>query len=239
MRCRTVKKGTYILQDQMRSIASFAAVLVVVAGCATCPAALPVTLGNGAVVTANANSGTATLRSSVWTFYANSPVAPLAIFGDVLPIDVGMLFRSDFGAQGELVQVFDNVRLAPETLGSQLILDNAIRPAARPPLSYVAESYAAQDGSSIGLTTCGKLFVGPLEIIDARIEFSGTDNDVLGRADGTLKIVTTVNPLVGWLIPAISSGTIELDGFALRENRSAPNVPAVPFLPLLGLGSLP
>src|SRR6185436_15845082 len=114
------------------------------------------------------------------------------------------------------------VRVAPEKLGAELILDNAPHPTAMPPVSYAAESYGAQSGSSIAHTTCIVLYLGPFGIVHVTIEFSGTENELLGRADGTLKFVTDVNPLISALMPTVQSGTVELDGFALREQSLPP-----------------
>lgn len=193
--------------------------LLVSAGCQTCPASLPVVLGNGSTVTAQADSGSEAFGNSVWAFYADTPVSALSFLGELLPVQIGLLFRSEFGDNGELVRVFDNEVLAPQTLGDQLVLDNMLRPTLMPQLLYAAESYAAQDGSSLGLTTCGMLYFGPLPIIESQVRFSGTLNTLLNRAEGTLTFETNVNPLfAGLLGDSIQSGEMSVDGFAVQEN---------------------
>jgi hypothetical protein len=177
-----------------------------------------VTLGNDSVVTANADSGQSSQANTIWAFFADSPVAPLAFFSSIVPRPPGFLFRAELGANGELVRIFDNEVLVPDILGTEILLDNTRQSSQRPGLSYIAESYGAEAGESVGIVGCGVFYAGPFSILNSRIEFAGSTNDLLGRSTGTLRFITEANPLFAALSPQVGqTETVQIEGFALRE----------------------
>lgn len=211
----------------MTTIAVLPLIACAVAGCDSCPPSLPVKLGNGSVITAPADSGLPSQAGSQWAFYAANPLSPLSVLGSVVPSLTGelpgFLFRVEFSANGGVPRLFDNQVLAPQKLGSIILLDAIVHQAADPSLSYLAESYGAESGNSIGLVSCNVLYVGPISIVTAHVEFSGTiSSGLLGlnpRADGTLRFISEVNPLfAGAISNGAKSESVEIAGFALREN---------------------
>jgi hypothetical protein len=198
------------------------------AGCHTvCPASLSIATPTGMLV-GNANTGVPSEPSTVWSFHAESPVAPLSLLGPVISRPPGFIFRTQFGATGEIVQIFDNELMAPERLGDMLVLDNRPRSTAQPPVMYAGESYGVGIDNAVYLTICNQFFVGPLTLVKVRIEFEGTLNALLGRMDGTLRFVIEPGAVVGWLPPPppVQAETIEVSAFALRETEITP--PTVP-----------
>ena len=192
--------------------------LVVGLACETCPPTTEVTLGDDSVVTADADSGQSSQSNTTWAFFADSPVAPLAFFSPVVSRPPGFLFRGELGEDGELVRIFDNEVLVPDILGAEILLSNTRQSTARPGLAYVAESYGAETGESVGVVGCGVFYAGPFSVLTSRIEFSGTTNDLLGRSDGTLRFITEVNPIFAALSPDVGPvETVEVPAFALRE----------------------
>lgn len=194
------------------------------AGCDTCPPSMAVKLGNGATVTVDAGTGVASQANTTWAVYADSFAAPLAYLGTLIPEVPGLLFRIDFGPQGQMARVFDNKIASPETLGTEFFLDGVLHPAADPDLTYVGQSFGAEDGTAIALTGCGIVHSGPFSIIHATIRFSGSvtsvlDTGILARADGTLILTSKVEPLLAPFLPSdVMSESKEIQAFALREN---------------------
>ena len=214
------------MTPRLVQISVIAIAVLTISGCDACPPAADLTLGNGAVVNASANSGLPSQAGATWAFYAENTLSPLSILGNVVggvAGEPGFLFRIEFGAQGEALRLFDNEVLAPETLGAIIELDALIRPAADPTLTYQAESYGAESDASVGLMTCDVLHFGPFAVADVRVEFSGaTSSGLLGlstRADGTLRVISDIDPLFAALAPTnAQSETVEIEAFALRED---------------------
>jgi len=187
--------------------------------CDSCPSATEVVLGDDSVVTAAANSGQSSQANTTWAFFADSPLAPLALISPIVPRPPGFLFRGELGENGELVRIFDNEVLVPDILGTEILLSNTRQSTARPGLAYVAESYGAEAGDSVGVVGCGVFYAGPFSVLNSRIEFAGTTNDLLGRSDGTLRFITEVNPVFAALSPEVGPvETVEIPAFALRES---------------------
>ncbi|MFO0973179.1 MAG: hypothetical protein U1A27_07060 [Phycisphaerae bacterium] len=190
---------------------------------------MSVPLGDGSV-TADANTGIASRPSSVWSVFANSPVAPLSLLGPVVSHAPGFIYRIQLGASGEVTQIFDNELFAPEMIGEQIVLDNQGRSIPQPLVMYVAESYGTESGSSVSLVKCLDLFIGPLTLVNIRIEFEGTFNMLFDRIDGTLRVVIEPSFIVGLLPPAqrVQAETIEVSAFAMRDDAIIP--PGIPTL---------
>jgi hypothetical protein len=196
-----------------------------IAGCESCPPSMPVTLGNGEVVTADANSGAESQADSTWAFYADTGLGPLGFLGTVISDVPGFLFRVQFGEQGQLIRVFDNQILAPQILGDELILDNVSRPTLDPALAFAGESYAAEDGAAGGLVSCGIIYLGPFSAVKAQVEYSGTLNTLLGTSNGQLRFISEVNPIFGSLMsPPATSETVEIAGYAIKEGSILPGL---------------
>lgn len=195
-----------------------ATVILSATSCDTCPPAASVKLGDGTVTSATAGSGMPSRANSVWAFYADTTLGPLSFLGAAIPANPGFLFRAQYGTQGELVRIFNNQVLAPTTLGDQLFFDAVLRPTLKPSLNYSGESYASENGSSIGTTECGTIFAGPFSVLQAMVEFSGTTNSLLDRVDGHFRFTSTLNPIfANQAPPNFKSETVAIDGFATKE----------------------
>ena len=185
-----------------------------------------VKLGNGTQVNANAGSGPASQANTTWAFYADvvadtTSFLGLPIVGVPVATDSNLLFRGQFGPKGELTRVFDNKVLVPDTLGAELFLDGLLRDTLMPNLGYLAKSYGAASGDSVGSAGCGLLYYGPFPVAHSNLEFSGTTTSLLGlleRSQGTLTMSVEINPLAALFAPPdFKSQTVVIPGFAIRE----------------------
>jgi len=199
---------------------------LILPGCESCPPSMMVTLGNGSQVSADAGSGSASYANSTWAFYADvlaeaTGFLGIPIVGVPIPTDANLLFRGQFGVNGELTRVFDNRVLAPDTIGNELFLDGLLRSAVMPNLGYLAKSYGAANGNAVGSAGCGLLYFGPFPVAHSTLEFSGTTTELLGllsRSEGTLTMSVEINPLAALFAPPeFKSQTVVIPGFAIRE----------------------
>lgn len=195
-------------------------------GCETCPPSMMVTLGNGSQVMADAGTGPAAQANTTWAFYADvvaqtTTFLGIPIVGVPVATDANLLFRGEFGPNGDLVRVFDNKVLAPETVGPQLFLDGLLRNAVRPNFGYLAKSYGAGSGDAVGSAGCGLLYFGPFPVARSTLEFSGTTTSLLGllnRSQGTLTMSVEINPIAALFAPPeFKSQTVVIPGFGIRE----------------------
>lgn len=218
------------------AIATIGVIAPFLVGCGVvCPSSMSVPLGDSSV-TANANTGVASRPSTVWSVFADSPVAPLSLLGPVVNHAPGFIYRISLGASGEVLQIFDNELFAPEMIGEQIVLDNQGRAISQPLVMYVGESYGTESGSSVSFVKCVNLFIGPLTLVNIRIEFEGTFNMLFDRIDGTLRVVVEPSFIVGLLPPPppVEAETIEVSAFAMRDDAIIPpGIPTVFTLPTI------
>ena len=72
-------------------------------------------------------------------------------------LPTSFIVKVAFGLGGEISRVFENTLYFPDILGSELVADGSIHPAAIPGMTYAAGSFGAASGEDFG-------FVGPLNV---------------------------------------------------------------------------
>jgi len=198
-------------QAHLRTIAhpiGLVGVAVVVIGLTGCPTVEPpnsttfsaaalVTVADGVMVEVPLGAGAPSLADSSWALYRAD--------------DDTLLFRADFGTEGQIERLFDSFVFAKEWLGSQIVPDTRAHPTDFPGGSYVAGAYAAEQDGGIGvLGVVHGLLLGT-HLGTATLSFSGA---VVGdRIDGPM--IRTVTIFADTPFPA--PGDTEFDAYALRE----------------------
>jgi hypothetical protein len=190
-----------------------------VAGCDSCPASVPITLGDGTTQVASDSSGPASFANSKWAFHASALPAPLTFQNTLIPEAGELLFRMEFGAQGQALRVYDNQVIGPADFGPQIILDRLTHPMTMPSLTHASSGYVAESGAATGVATCSTIYSQPFSVVKVHVSFSGTEDLLLNRTSGVLRFVTEVNPMFASLVPPnVKSESVEVPGYAVREN---------------------
>lgn len=141
-------------------------VLLLLAGCGQTPdlpAGDDVTLPGGKTAFAVLGSGANNLANTEWACYRAS--------------DNSFLVNVAFGPNGEFARVSQNAAYFPEILGSELIADGAIHPAAMPGMTYAGGSFGASSGKEFG-------FSGPLNVWLAGLKVGTGRAYAYGTVDG-------------------------------------------------------
>lgn len=198
---------------------SATSLILILAGCDSCPASVPVTLGDATTQVASDSSGPASFANSKWAFYASPLPAPLTFLNTVIPQAGELLFRMEFGAQGQALRVYDNQVIGPADFGPQILLDRLAHSMTMPSLTHASSGYVAEKGAASGVATCSTIYSQPFSVIKIQVSFFGTADLLLNRTSGKLRFVTEVNPAFASLVPPhVQSETVEIDGYAVREN---------------------
>jgi hypothetical protein len=178
------------------------------------PAELPVALPDGSAVIAPANAGASRLASSSWTIYAD-------------PNDPVLLFRLDFGAEGQVVRMFEN-HVYPELIGDELIPDAQMHPSPWPGGTYAGQFYGVGQEPHVGYAALARAFLGPLTVGTGNFQFSGT---LVGdHIEGTLDFWLEIDPAIASLLP-FPPGDYHADVIALPAGVEPPSRPRDSFEP--------
>jgi len=180
-------------------------VAINLAGCS--PAAPPesvafletesVTVSDNAAIPARVGAGAPSLADSSWAVYR--------------AVDDVLLFRIEFGSDGEVERLFDNSVFAKEWLGPEIIPDMVPRSTDFPGGSYVSAAYAAEHDASAGvLGVLHGLLLGA-HLGTATLSFSGAVDG--NRTDASM--IRTVTVFADTPFPA--PGDAEFEAYALRE----------------------
>lgn len=172
--------------------------LAVPFGCSGCPdlslpASLSIVLPGGEPFDAPVGSGAASVANSTWAVYQDGGVQ-FSKQAALAPPELRLLLRLELGPAGEIVRVFDNRAFAPDTIGTELLIDGGGHPAPFPGSSYVAMGYGGELGLSVGFSGFGKFFAGPITLATTTISVVGTLNDNRDRLEGTLALDIQLTP---------------------------------------------
>lgn len=193
-------------RPMLRSIELFA-LAIVISAVVGCPllrspstpgfaATEPVTVAPGKTVEVALGAGAPSLADSTWSIHRAD--------------DDTLLFRIEFGPQGQVVRLFDSFVFGDPWLGSEIIADTDSHPTAFAGGSYLSGAYAAETDDGVGVLGVlhGRLLGA--HVGTATLEFSGAiDGD---RIDGTM--VRTVEVFAETPFPAPSNA--EFAAYALR-----------------------
>ena len=152
----------------------------------------------GTTVEATLGAGASRLADSTWALYRAS--------------DDTLLFRIEFGSNGEVVRLFDSFVFAQPWLGSEIVANGQAHPTAFTGGSYVSGAYVAESGDDVGVLGVIHGLLWGAHLGTATLSFSGP---VVGdRIDGPMQ--RTVTTFADTPFPA--PGDAAFDAYALRES---------------------
>jgi hypothetical protein len=193
---------------RISSSTAIVALAILLAGITGCPlVAVPdtagfseselVALGPDTVVETPLGAGAPSLANSTWAVHRTE--------------DDSLLFRLEFGPDGELQRVFDSFVLAQPWLGSEVMADTQAHATVYPGGSYIFGAYAAEQDDNFGiLGHIHGLLLGT-HLGTGTISFFGPLGNE--RVDGTF--VRTVTIIADTPFPA--PGDARIDVYALRQ----------------------
>lgn len=156
-----------------------------------------VTVGDGVTVESPLGAGAASLAHSTWAIHKAS--------------DDSLLFRVEFGSDGEVMRIFDSFVFASEWLGSEIVPDTNAHPTDLAGGSYISGAYATEQDDRVGvLGVLHGLLLGT-HLGTATLSFSGSlqGDRIDGAMIRTVKIFTET--------PFDPPGDAEFDAYALQE----------------------
>ncbi len=179
--------------------------LLTLAGCPLAPipdtAALaarePVSISSDQTVEASLGSGAPSLSDSTWAVYRTS--------------DEVLLFRIQFGPNGEVERLFDSFVFAQPWLGNEIVADGQPHATAFPGGSYISGAYASEEDDRIGVLGVLHGLLAGLHLGTARLSLYGLfDGD---RFTGTMirEVVVLAET------PFSAPGDAEFAAHAIRE----------------------
>ena len=178
-----------------------AVLFAMLAGCwnVDFPQGAEVTLPEGNTVVAPQLSGSASLANTRWAAYRTQ--------------DGSFIARMEFGPAGEVLRIYDNAFYLPELLGSEVVPDGQVRPAAFLGGMYAATVYGGENDSGFGFAAHARAWVFVVEMATGRAYAYGVrDGDLLV---GTFGYATELVGLEVW--PFDVPLADEYEFYALRE----------------------
>jgi len=156
-----------------------------------------VTVAEGVTAATTLGAGAASLADSTWSIHKAS--------------DDSLLFRIEFGSNGEVERVFDSFVFAKEWLGSEIIPDTQAHDTDVPGGRYISGAYAAERNGSVGVLGVIHGILLGAHIGTATLSFWGPFE--AERINGTMNRNVTVFAETPFLPPRDAV----FDAYALRD----------------------